>query len=1780
MKKYTLCLGTDIDCTNVSIEWIGTAGLLVPCQDKNCITVSLDPNATGERCVEGFIICLDKNGNPSCANCEPVYFRKCFCTTDDDCPNGVCLPDGTCGGGCTPTEETQGKVYYPDGCKCPPHKPILDTKTKVCAECISGTKHPDNPCLVCNNGVWVTKNCGTGSVCDESLGGECIPDCTLNTDGRIRYNTTTSQCDCIRGFIWNGKTCVPKVGDCPEGQAYNPITKKCETIVCPDNYIYDSSSDDCIPKPCDNSSCTNGLDCTGINCGCSKTTKKCVSCDDDPTALGCGSIDHDPPTGCDNGQKCKTGYGCYNGECVDCNNFSEAERKNIPGCEGTNSICADTHSIDKDGCVKPLTAKLIKLGNCQCEMLGTSVSLISLTKTGTVDSESYKVIFNADIRKAFANNTSGYEAQPYFTNLEINNERPISANVTIQVTPKYLDILAFNNGDFANAYYDGPVINTSVDLGEGAVDKTTVNFAELTIGSNSILRDSNGKAIAGSQLTGYRLKANISNVVFHNNCTYSAKQLYDNYRDLVVSSSKTYATIAKLTSTSKKNPLLTWKRNDVVFRKLYIQPTSGNIYEDTLFGPQRFANNDERGLQELIAPMGELLPLNTYTSEFDCTCDPVKTVSNFIVCDIEFVRNIHFSINTSSTTSIICNNQIEILSGFSVCDINKNLLEYGWDSSTASKYQTIYILKVNGTEVERFIYNNSLGELVREVGSLGVNQKFVGFKYTSTEAITSVSLEMNHSGSCKKESSIPISNDTATISTTCNDASTYNLTISEVTSSPIKNVTFLGDTRIYGGNPIQYNNIQFSNTSVATNKVTVIFDSGCKKEYPVIVNCCGKENLEIIGSPVVNSTEINLIIQTTSKSPLSSIKVNSSTNSITNFTDVNNVYTGVYYPEPNVTQITVAVKTESECEYIETIDIPSPVNATLTLDNTSICSSGDTVLNFNSDTAGIAIVITGPGNTTYSGITDVNGDKTFIVNDAGTYSLTSYDNVISSYGISTVLSIIASPQVSDFNVTGGLFGVDDLVPFTIVGTPGAIVDVSYTNGTGVSQATININTGTVTFFVDPISLGPLNVTLTNITLAGCSATITGISEDITIVGKYGEPDVPELTLWSSSTSDPIIVASSTEGSIEWYSDVNLTTNVYTGNSYQTTGSQTLYVRVEGVKAPSNVITVVASEFTLTFNQLVLNGNPTGGTTASICSGTNGTLSLDVSITGTAGYPLPVYGTSDFIIDWYPLSAAAGVKKNVSNSTTQTYSYSDTVGSTKLTLIDPSSPDIDYKPFSSIYNFNITENTGCDPCYYFTGYAAFLETTKPEGSSPQIDVSVSGGVGTYTYTLKRYGSILDSIINTGLSSVSFNLSNIQYPTDEGIYEIYITDNGTGCTIIESVDLDIVEYNVAFGAYNCANDTIQVTLTGNTNLTNIQVGVFLNEVLVGFLQQGAINYTTANPFTVNLPGGTGINKVSVNAGSTYNGSSSIYAETNIATTDCGSITEYGPVGSVGYSQLITGISYIDCVDAETSITNVGEFSILNTGVSFGTPPVSVECRHGLSTTGLRHSTEAVTDIILSRITISGVQYAKSVSVINGTNDGLAANASDLIAQALGDQLTTLGIYYQNISVTTAPNTQFAPISGLELEMGIRGIADSVTNVILEFDMIGVTTTENYDSININADPGCTDATDIIEDAYVGCDLVQYVKNLEANRSETNIALAAYIAAANVELQTYCSNAILEYGSFSGGNFKLTGDCGCIKGVKFFYDNGTTYLFPNKCVSQSFSQNTSTISLTGCC
>ena len=377
MARFTITINATLNgkkCKNPQIEFIQGSDVIYPCEiSGNQITIETLPGTNPNACIEGYIKCDD-----DCLNCPPQYFKKCLCndvTLLNSCQ--VCK-DGLIEEICTPEEIAAGKICSPNGCICPPDKPVTDPNTGQCVQCITGTV-ADGGCRICLAGSWVYIDCAPNTRCIDGKC-ECIPPYVL---------------DPLTGECKLQDECLDDE-DCPTCKTC--ILGKCEPVKCPEGF--QCINDECVPA-CANENCNNGADC-GENCGC--LDGKCVPCSilscldqaSCQSALGCecNGDKCEPVDDCD--QSCEDapcidpGCTCYNGKCVSCENFPCVETDggcnsyyncqcNDQGkCEGGKD-CEDTFKLTKkenctltDGC--ELEAVYNTKNKCMCDAIEFRVS--------------------------------------------------------------------------------------------------------------------------------------------------------------------------------------------------------------------------------------------------------------------------------------------------------------------------------------------------------------------------------------------------------------------------------------------------------------------------------------------------------------------------------------------------------------------------------------------------------------------------------------------------------------------------------------------------------------------------------------------------------------------------------------------------------------------------------------------------------------------------------------------------------------------------------------------------------------------------------------------------------------------------------------------------------------------------------------------------------------------------------------------------------------------------------------------------------------------------------------------------------------------------------------------------------------------------------------------------------------------------------------------------------------------------------------------------------------
>lgn len=721
------------------IAWIqgNDECLLVPCYKENeYIVIELIPGCVGSACIEGWALFDDV-----CADCEPIYFKKCFCNAEADCADCENCIDGICVPLCTDTEFCKD-----DKCiECDPDHPCPNGKICINGRCVcpQGYFEKDGRCVQCDENTVLTKcqECKNGLIIEKPCDGKCDPttgqcidclvsgDCFDRIDGRNCCNTVTKKCECCPGTKWSPEQnkCIPIL--CSEdSDCGDPCLKctedGCQPIICPEGFK--CWNGECVEWPCISTSCDNGGDC-GPSCGCVEINgiKQCVPCHIleclglCEQALGCKCSTQNKCVPVDNcndycdgmtpclDPKCT----CYNNQCINCENFpcspDDCSSRQNCGCTdgdcGGGFGCNDKLTVDKiedctntKGCAVKATFESQK--DCKCESIRVDVKHQKTQTTGTGIGNKINDI--SIVTELFKGNI------PYVDHL---NRYNIGDNElvegTIKVTINHYKII---NGIETKINPTGltPVANVSI------VDN---KVSGITLKDGIHFRSGDG-------VTGAVDRNKVEIIVFaenvripNNACIeYGSAEVWK----LIIPSAPSITsnilltTInGKVTSTflnddkSNRSPLFIWsKSNDSTFsnikykndgtynqngffRKVYGVKV-GNTYVDTIDSPEE---------------LKELVNNYNYKVQVDCGCKANATYLNKLLfcCPKDVVANFDK-----------CNKKLSI-DAFNVCSVNGDLKGlYGVEDANyilPEEVQTNYYVKLereSGPDLE-FLLNYS-----------------------------------------------------------------------------------------------------------------------------------------------------------------------------------------------------------------------------------------------------------------------------------------------------------------------------------------------------------------------------------------------------------------------------------------------------------------------------------------------------------------------------------------------------------------------------------------------------------------------------------------------------------------------------------------------------------------------------------------------------------------------------------------------------------------------------------------------------------------------------------------------------------------------------------------------------------------------------------------------------------------------------------------------------------------------------------------------------------------
>jgi len=1038
-----------VGCNNFTVEFIHDYPSCVnrPCEinSSNEFEIHIDEDCNEEVCIQGFYKCDD-----DCASCPSKAFKYCLCTASTVLSNCQECVDGIITEICSAEELAQGKVCGSGLCGCPVDKPFYSPTLEQCVVCEEGSVNSQNKCLECKNGQWVDKDCADAT-CSQ-LTGDCIPNCVENG----KYNVDTKECECVSGFMMDSTgACIPEA-ECNPDDTDIPPCKVCvngflEDIVCADpNKI--CVNDECVDPPC-TGDCENGFDCAGENCGC--LDGQCADCTENPSALGCAP---NPCSGsCSDGNDCAgDDCGCFQGECVPCSFFNcnpdlcgviDGCGCNGTKCEGNgDSNCNDDLKLEVKDCV--LEAELSLSKKCQCEALSSGVYVESISTANNVTTASFK----ADIRKGISNSAAQHAALPLFSNVDINNELPLAGKATLTITATYKDVLTGVKSTEV-AYQDV----------KSFVQKSELDFSNVVIGTTEV-----GVRI----FIGYSIKLEVKELDFESGCFY-APSIYNSVTRNILDEG--FVASVTLKSNSSKNPLMTWTQGNV-FRSFYIQADADGKYRDVLYGPKKFISDLDRGVQN-ISPdeKGEFISKKDYKVSVDCGCDKLEVIEQVVVCDVEFEKDVQAIYSE-------CNTRLSLDNQFSVCPINRNLKDYGYGNNHES--QTKYLLKVNGSLEATFVYDNASNELRDE----STNVKWNSWSASFPSGIESVSLEMNHDSTCKKEHSVGILLNNPTFEAICNTDGTVTYKVSNTSDLSVDYVEVLNSitrTKYYFSNSTF---ILIESLTKGTNNFIVSYKNGCEKSVTETDNCC-----ETGASVTIDQNIKGLIAGSTAQIDFSYEGfVGTPTVLVSNGTIVagNKFTAGIGVTTLTVTDSTGCSKT-AQITLVEIND-----NSTLVFDVNPQCAGNVSGLAVTSEPS-TYVEVKDPNNNTLSGTTNSAGEIEFSgLSTSGTYTLT-------MVGTSSVLNpvnlvIVDNVELTAMNLaTTNTYCTSNAVQVDLEGTANSTITLIAAGAGGDLTVDLDAN-GNGVALLTYASAGTYNIAADSGSVGLCSTSLTG-DLDVTIV---------------------------------------------------------------------------------------------------------------------------------------------------------------------------------------------------------------------------------------------------------------------------------------------------------------------------------------------------------------------------------------------------------------------------------------------------------------------------------------------------------------------------------------------------------------------------------------------------------------------------------------------------------------------------------------------------------
>lgn len=865
-----------------NIAWIhgNDSCLVTPCYKENdYIIVEIIPDCIGDNCIEGWI-----QFGSDCANCEPIYFKRCFCSSNDDCEEcedcnqyGICqsrclvnefCDDGECCN-CNETTPCAGNKIC-NGCKCVCPQGTFE-KNGICVECDENTVL--DKCHICVNGVIVPIPCD--GACDPATG-QCV-DCLTGGDCSSRLDGKTccvdKVCVCCRGTVWDPilKMCVPQ--PCASDDECGPCEKctpeGCKPIICPPNYK--CIDGECVYWPCLSTSCENGADC-GPECGCVvyEGVKQCVPCHIleclglCEEALGCeckgtvcGPIDDCGSVYCDGTTPClQPGCTCYNNRCVSCENFpcdpDDCTTRYNCGCIDGDCGAADCNdSIDlikKENCSTDtgceLSAEYTSTKKCMCEAVEFRTKNTKTCTTAGVNGDGTATTSVSDIlilkTELFKNNVPYAD---YLNQISMADNELVSGSITTTVS----HYVKNNLGVFTQVNPSVTGVDVVSIIGNVVDDikittsnvKTNAFITELVNGTN-VTTNRPTKVIIELRATNVKIDAN--------DCKQYGTKVIATYEldyttvSTVCAKINNYKTqqLAFLNdSKSIRKPFFVWHKSTTSTFSNTKYKTDGVYSNSGWFRKQFGSKVGDKWIDKINHPkrhvqgeFNELWNNLNYKVKVDCGCKANDATLQKVIfcCPKDFKYNATYD----------CGTKI-IVDAFDTCAVNKHLgslFSNAYNIPTQS--QTYYWMIINGTT--EISLRPAGGNLITP------------YTYTHTEPITSVAFEQRYIDTPLVATACPVSYVETPVLPEFNPVLSCDPTVIDVMKVSHPNLQSVTAQKISGLDagptiyPLAQQTSKFTTSTttltsplrtVGSVKLTATFTNGCKtvKTIDITGNC-------------------------------------------------------------------------------------------------------------------------------------------------------------------------------------------------------------------------------------------------------------------------------------------------------------------------------------------------------------------------------------------------------------------------------------------------------------------------------------------------------------------------------------------------------------------------------------------------------------------------------------------------------------------------------------------------------------------------------------------------------------------------------------------------------------------------------------------------------------------------------------------------------------------------------------------------------------------------------